>query len=169
MHLAGYDCPTWMVHKSKWICSCLTTVSSRKWNIHANTKRVQIFRCRHKGLCLKLHQNIYIHKQAGIVWNHYLTKFLINKVVFKQSSGDYCVFYNEPWCTYFTHITQCWPYRTRMRLTKPFRAFKMKYPTPQSKYIFRFSWELALITGKTDFSTSRNVTWFTKHWKISNG
>ena len=30
-----------------------------------------------KEYVLKLHQNIYVQKQAGIFWNQYLTKILI--------------------------------------------------------------------------------------------
>ena len=46
-----------------------------------------------KDYVLKLHQNIYGQKQAGKLWNQYLTNFLINKFGFKQSSVDDCVFY----------------------------------------------------------------------------
>ena len=42
---------------------------------------------------LKIHKNIYGQKQAGRVWNHHLTKILTDKVGFKQSSVDDCVFY----------------------------------------------------------------------------
>ena len=42
---------------------------------------------------LKIHRNIYGQKQAGRVWNKYLTNKLINKVGFKQSKVDECVFY----------------------------------------------------------------------------
>ena len=47
-----------------------------------------------KDFVLKLHQNIIGKKQAGIFWNQYLTKFLINTVGFKQSSVDSFLFYN---------------------------------------------------------------------------
>ena len=46
-----------------------------------------------KEYFLNLHWNIYGQKQAGRVCNHYLTKILINKVGFKKSSVDNCVFY----------------------------------------------------------------------------
>eukprot|EP00980_Cylindrotheca_fusiformis_P021431 scaffold8293_cov68-Cylindrotheca_fusiformis.AAC.1 len=42
---------------------------------------------------LKLHKNVYGQKQAGRVWNKYLTEKLINKVGFTQSKVDECVFY----------------------------------------------------------------------------
>jgi hypothetical protein len=42
---------------------------------------------------LKLHKNVYGQKQAGRVWNKYLVDILVNKVGFKQSSVDECVFY----------------------------------------------------------------------------
>lgn len=42
---------------------------------------------------LKLHRNIYGQKQAGRVWNKYLTDILVNKVGFTQSKVDECVFY----------------------------------------------------------------------------
>ena len=41
-----------------------------------------------KDCVLNLHWNIYGQKQAGRVCNHYLTKILINKVGFEQSSVD---------------------------------------------------------------------------------
>ena len=42
---------------------------------------------------LKLHRNVYGQKQAGRVWFKYLSEILINKVGFKQSETDECVFY----------------------------------------------------------------------------
>ena len=42
---------------------------------------------------LKLHMKIYSQKQAGWVWNTYLTYILINKVGFKQSKVYKCIFY----------------------------------------------------------------------------
>ena len=38
-------------------------------------------------------RNIYGQKQSGKVWNDYLKETLINKVGFKQSKIDECVFY----------------------------------------------------------------------------
>jgi hypothetical protein len=46
-----------------------------------------------KDWVLKIHRNIYGQKQAGRVWNQYLMDKLINKVGFKQSKVDDCVFY----------------------------------------------------------------------------
>lgn len=46
-----------------------------------------------KDFVLKVHRNIYGQKQAGRVWNKYLTDRLIHKVGFKQSAVDECVFY----------------------------------------------------------------------------
>ena len=46
-----------------------------------------------KDYVLQLHRNVYGQKQAGRVWNQYLTDILINKVGFKQSEVDECVFY----------------------------------------------------------------------------
>eukprot|EP00980_Cylindrotheca_fusiformis_P011699 scaffold2782_cov88-Cylindrotheca_fusiformis.AAC.2 len=42
---------------------------------------------------LKLRKNVYGQKQAGRVWNKYLTEKLINKVGFTQSKVDECVVY----------------------------------------------------------------------------
>ena len=42
---------------------------------------------------LKLHQNVYSQKQAGRVWNKYLTNKLVNEGGFVQSKMDECVFY----------------------------------------------------------------------------
>jgi hypothetical protein len=46
-----------------------------------------------KDSVLKVHRNIYGQKQAGRVWNKYLVDRLVNKVGFKQSKIDECVFY----------------------------------------------------------------------------
>jgi hypothetical protein len=46
-----------------------------------------------KDYVLKIHRNIYGQKQAGRVWNQYLVDKLVNKVGFKQSKVDECVFY----------------------------------------------------------------------------
>ena len=56
-----------------------------------------------KGFCItgknpnenvsKLNQNVYGQKQASRVWNKYLGKILIQKVGFKQSKIDECVYY----------------------------------------------------------------------------
>ncbi|CAJ1929167.1 unnamed protein product [Cylindrotheca closterium] len=42
---------------------------------------------------LKLHQNIYGGKAASRVWYQYLTKVLVDKLEFKKSNYDECVFY----------------------------------------------------------------------------
>ena len=46
-----------------------------------------------KDYVLKIHRNIYGQKQAGWVWNKYLANKLVNKVGFKPSKVDECVFY----------------------------------------------------------------------------
>jgi hypothetical protein len=46
-----------------------------------------------KEYVLQIHRNIYGQKQAGRVWNKYLVDKLVNKVGFKQSKVDECVFY----------------------------------------------------------------------------
>ena len=46
-----------------------------------------------KDYVLKIHRNIYGQKQAGRVWNKYLVDKLVNKVGFRQSKVDECVFY----------------------------------------------------------------------------
>jgi hypothetical protein len=46
-----------------------------------------------RDFVLKIHRNIYGQKQAGRVWNKYLTDILVNKVGFHQSEVDDCVFY----------------------------------------------------------------------------
>jgi hypothetical protein len=47
-----------------------------------------------KDHVLKLLRNIYGQKQAGRVWNHYLTSKLL-EVGFTQSLVDDCVFYRD--------------------------------------------------------------------------
>jgi hypothetical protein len=42
---------------------------------------------------LKIHHNIYVHKQAGSVWNKYLVDKLVNKLKFRKLRIDECVFY----------------------------------------------------------------------------
>lgn len=44
--------------------------------------------------CVKILKNIYGQKQAGRIWNKYLTKGLLN-IGFRQSRVDECVFYRE--------------------------------------------------------------------------
>jgi hypothetical protein len=46
-----------------------------------------------KDYVLRIHRNIYGQKQAGRVWNKYLTNKLIKDLGFKQSQVDECVFY----------------------------------------------------------------------------
>ena len=46
-----------------------------------------------KDYVLRIHRNIYGQKQAGRVWNKYLTEKLIKDLGFKQSRVDECVFY----------------------------------------------------------------------------
>ena len=43
--------------------------------------------------CLKLLKNLYGTKQAGRVWNQHLVDGLVDKLKFKQSKVDECVFY----------------------------------------------------------------------------
>ena len=43
--------------------------------------------------CLKLKKNLYGSRQAGRVWNQHLVNGLVNKLKFKQSTVDECVFY----------------------------------------------------------------------------
>ena len=45
-----------------------------------------------KDYFLKLHRNINGQNQAGQVWYTYITNILVNKVGFKQSKVDKCVF-----------------------------------------------------------------------------
>jgi hypothetical protein len=42
---------------------------------------------------LKIHRNIYGQKQAGRVWNKFLSNKLVNELGFKQSKVDECVYY----------------------------------------------------------------------------
>jgi hypothetical protein len=46
-----------------------------------------------KDYVLKIHRNIYGQKQAGRVWNKYLSNKLVNELGFKQSKVDECVYY----------------------------------------------------------------------------
>ena len=44
---------------------------------------------------MKLHKNVYVQKQAGIVWYRYLTQKLLEELVFEISQVDECVFYRK--------------------------------------------------------------------------
>jgi hypothetical protein len=46
-----------------------------------------------KDYVLKIHRNIYGQKQAGRVWNKFLTNKLTKVLGFKQSKVDECVYY----------------------------------------------------------------------------
>jgi hypothetical protein len=46
-----------------------------------------------KDCVLQIHRNIYGQKQAGRIWNKYLVDKLVNKLKFRQSRIDECVFY----------------------------------------------------------------------------
>ena len=46
-----------------------------------------------KDYVLKIHRNIYGQKQAGRVWNKYLSRKLTKELGFKQSKVDECVYY----------------------------------------------------------------------------
>ena len=46
-----------------------------------------------RDFVLRLHKNVYGQKQAGRVWNRYLTKKLVNEVGFVQSKVDECIFF----------------------------------------------------------------------------
>jgi len=46
-----------------------------------------------KDYVLRLHRNVYGQKQSSRVWYKYLSDILINKVGFKRSEVDECVFY----------------------------------------------------------------------------
>jgi hypothetical protein len=46
-----------------------------------------------KDYVLKIHRNIYGQKQAGRVWNKYLSRKLTEELGFKQSKVDECVYY----------------------------------------------------------------------------
>jgi hypothetical protein len=46
-----------------------------------------------KDYVLKIHRNIYGQKQAGRVWNKYLSEKLVKELGFKQSKVDECVYY----------------------------------------------------------------------------
>ncbi len=46
-----------------------------------------------KDYVLKIHRNIYGQKQAGRVWNKYLSQKLTEELGFKQSKVDECVYY----------------------------------------------------------------------------
>lgn len=48
-----------------------------------------------KCYCLKLKKNLYGQKQAGRVWNEYLTNILTSKLNMTQSPVDCCVFYRR--------------------------------------------------------------------------
>ena len=45
-----------------------------------------------KDYVLKLHRNVCGQNQAGQVWYTYITNILVNKLDFKQSKVDKCVF-----------------------------------------------------------------------------
>ena len=46
-----------------------------------------------KDYVLRVNKNVYGQKQAGRVWNQYLTQKLTKELKFKQSKVDECVFY----------------------------------------------------------------------------
>jgi hypothetical protein len=46
-----------------------------------------------KDYVLKIHRNIYGQKQAGRVWNKYLSEKLVKELGFKLSKVDKCVYY----------------------------------------------------------------------------
>jgi hypothetical protein len=46
-----------------------------------------------KDYVLRIHRNIYGQKQAGRVWNKYLSWKLTEELRFKQSKVDECVYY----------------------------------------------------------------------------
>ncbi len=46
-----------------------------------------------KDYVIKIHRNIYGQKQAGRVWNKFLSNKLVNELGFKQSKVDKCVYY----------------------------------------------------------------------------
>ena len=46
-----------------------------------------------KDYFLRVNKNVYGQKQAGRVWNQYLTQKLTKELKFKQSKVDECVFY----------------------------------------------------------------------------
>ena len=56
-------------------------------------KGFQIDEGTNEEFVLNVHKNIYGQKQAGRVWNKYLTKKLIDNLGFTQSKIDECVFY----------------------------------------------------------------------------
>jgi hypothetical protein len=56
-------------------------------------KGFQIDEGQNEDYILQLHHNVYGQKQAGRVWNHHLTRILMDKVGFQQSAVDDCVFY----------------------------------------------------------------------------
>ena len=56
-------------------------------------KGFEVSKDKRKEYVLQIHRNIYGQKQAGRVWNKYLVDKLVNKVGFKQSKVDECVFY----------------------------------------------------------------------------
>jgi len=64
---------------------------------------------------LQIHRNIYGQKQAGRVWNMYFVDKLINKLGFRQSKVDKCVFYCGTKCTYCIPTIRFWQVRTNPR------------------------------------------------------
>jgi hypothetical protein len=56
-------------------------------------KGFSIDKGKNEDYILDVHRNIYGQKQAGRVWNQYLTKKLVGPLGFTQSKIDECVFY----------------------------------------------------------------------------
>ena len=58
-------------------------------------KGMQVPEGRNEDHVLKMHRNVYGQKNAGRTWNKYLVDKLVNKLKFKQSAIDECVFYRK--------------------------------------------------------------------------
>ena len=81
-----------------WICRQLDFVLAYpqapvETEMYIEIPRGFEFRGSRKTHCMKLLQNIYGQKQAGRVWNIYMTEKLVNELGFVQSVVDDCVFY----------------------------------------------------------------------------
>ena len=58
-------------------------------------KGMEVPHGKNEDYVLKMHKNVYGQKNAGRVWNKYLVDKLVNKLKFKQSAIDECVFYRR--------------------------------------------------------------------------
>jgi hypothetical protein len=92
---------------------------------------------------LKMVQNGYGQKQAGRVWNEYLTEKLVKVLGFKQSKVDECVFMRGKFSMYYTQTIPSWQVHIQGKLTKSSRISRKEQDWKSaSKVMCKTSWGL---------------------------